>query len=234
MATATRNEAKRHIPKIVWLRVVQSTMRPAARTQLTDESMRARLAPDPEGPLPGEVWTVEEMADETAGSGFAQLVLVHQPQLHGRALCFCRNTDEARDLVQDTFERALKHFTHLRPNSNIRGWLMTIMVNLYRDAQKRRYRSREVAFEEWHDVAELPPPAPAHAALEPEQLDAAMAKLPPELLQLLNMKVVQGLRYRDIGERLGIPANTVGTRLRQARKALCQLLGMARLDDQRD
>jgi RNA polymerase sigma-70 factor, ECF subfamily len=204
----------------------------AVRTRLTDERKRASLA-DPASTLPGEVRTVRQMANEAAGPDFSQLVLVHERQLQSRALCFCRNADEARDLVQDTLVRALKHFPHLRPNSNIRGWLMTIMVNLYRDGQKRRYRSREIAFEEWHDLAEVPP-APAHAALEREELDAAMARLPPDLRELLKMKAVEGLRYSDIGKRLGMPPNTVGTRLRQARKALYQLLGMDKVDAERD
>ena len=202
----------RRIPKINRYRAVPVEVRRAAKAQLIDEVMAA----DPASP------------------GFAQLVLIHERQLHSRALGFCRNGDEARDLVQDTLVRALQHFPHLRPDSNIRGWLMTIMVNLYRDRQKRLYRSREVAYEEWHDVTEAPPPAGGPPVLEQEAVDAAMAKLPPALLGLLTMKAVEGLRYRDIGERLGIPVNTVGTRLRQARKALYQLLGMAKPDDERD
>lgn len=189
------------------------------------ESVRAQV---------GDERTADVMVGAATEPGFAQLVLVHERQLHRRALCFCRNADEARDLVQDTLVRALKHFAHLRPDSNVRGWLMTIMVNLYRDRQKRHHRSREVAFEECHDVAEVPPPAPAYATLEREQVDAAIAKLPSELRGLINMKVIEGLRYREISERLGIPPGTVATRLRQARKALHQLLGMTTLDDERD
>ncbi len=200
--------------------------------RLTGEGTRARLAPLPEGGPGGEASTVDKMADDAAGPGFARLVLVHQRQLHDRALQFCRSADEANDLVQDTLVRALQHFSRLRPDSNIRGWLMTIMVNRYRDGQKHRRRSREVAFEEWHEVAA--PPAPAHATLERKEVDAAMAQLSPELRGLLTMKAVEGLRYRDIGERLGIPPNTVGTRLRLARKTLYRLLGLAKLDDERD
>jgi RNA polymerase sigma-70 factor (ECF subfamily) len=163
----------------------------------------------------------EVMAGEEVGE-FVRLVLVHERQMYCRALSFCRSADEARDLVQDTLVRALKRFAQLRPNSNIRGWLMTIMVNLYRDALKRQRRAREVTLEEWHDVADEPPQA--RPAIEREQVDAAMAKLTPEQRELIHMKAVEGLRYRDIGERLGIPANTVGTRLRHARKALAQVL----------
>jgi RNA polymerase sigma-70 factor (ECF subfamily) len=164
----------------------------------------------------------EVMASEDVGD-FVRLVLVHERQMYCRALSFCRSPDEARDLVQDTLVRALKHFAQLRPNSNIRGWLMTIMVNLYRDALKRQRRAREVSLEAWHDVADEPAAA-ARPALEREQVDAAMAKLTPQQRELLHMKAVEGLRYREIGERLGIPANTVGTRLRHARKALAQVL----------
>ncbi len=172
-------------------------------------------------------------AADTHGAAFAHVVLIYERQLHSRAQCICRNHDEARDLVQDTFVRAWRHYPQLRPGSNIRGWLMTIMVNLYRDAQRRKQRSREVAFEDWHDVA-APPQVSSHPALEPEQVDAAMARLPSALRGLLTMKAVEGLRYQDIGQRLGIPANTVGTRLRLARKLLSQLLGMTGGEDPRD
>lgn len=167
------------------------------------------------------------MEEETTGPGFAELVLVHERSLHDRALCFCRDRDEAHDLVQDTLMRALQHFPKLRPGSNVRGWLMVIMVNLYRDGLKRRRRSREVALEPWHDIADEPPSAPDHPAPDRQEVDAALARLPADQRGLIEMKVVQGMRYRDIGERLGIPPNTVGTNLRRARRALSRLLGLA-------
>lgn len=210
----------------------------AGTTLLTDLSLHARLASNPQFALAEEVSMVDEMAAEVA-DGVARpdvslLIAVHERQLYRRALGFCRNADEARDLVQDTLVRALKHVAGLRPDSNIRGWLITIMVNLYRDRLKRQRRSREVAFESWHDVAniadEVPQP-PGRPVLEREQVEAAMAKLSPEQRGLLQMKAVDGLRYRDIGERLGIPPNTVGTRLRQARKALTEILEKAEVDD---
>lgn len=159
---------------------------------------------------------------------FERLVRGHEPQLRARARAFCRDADEARDLVQDTLIRAWQHVGQLRPDSNVRGWLMTIMVNLYRDAHRRRLRAREVALESWHEPADLVPPPPAHAALEPEQVTAALAELAPDQRRLITMKAIDGLRYRDIGARLGIPANTVGTRLRQARKALFARLGLVK------
>lgn len=202
-------------------------MRRADKTRLTDELAHARL---PLRPANGQFDEVG-MVEETVGPGFAELVLVHERSLRDRALCFCRDRDEARDLVQDTLMRALQHFPKLRPDSNVRGWLMVIMVNLYRDGLKRRRRSREVALEPWHDVAGEPPPVPAHPAPDRQEVDAALAKLPEHQRGLIEMKVVLGMRYRDIGERLGIPANTVGTNLRRARKALAKLLGLATRDD---
>jgi RNA polymerase sigma factor (sigma-70 family) len=198
------------------------------KMRLTDENERAKLISEEKRLFPREVG----MADEAASPDFAQLMLVHEPQLHRRARCFCRDADEARDLVQDTLVRALKHHLSLRPGSNVRGWLMTIMVNLYRDGLKKRRRKREVPLETWHDVADEPPAPPTHPPLERAQIDSAMARLPSDLRGLLEMKAIQGLRYRDIGERLSIPTNTVGTRLRRARKALCLLLGIATREDE--
>lgn len=195
--------------------------------RLTAEMPRATLPAISAGGLLDEVAVVQEMA----GPGFADLVLVHEHQLLCRARCFCRNEDEARDLVQDTLVRALKHFPQLRPDSNIRGWLMVIMVNLYRDGLKRRARSREVTLEAWHDVADEPPPPVTHPTVDRQQVEAALGKLPADQRGLIEMKAIHGLRYRDIGERLGIPANTVGTRLRRARRALCALLGLGTRDD---
>ena len=141
----------------------------------------------------------------------------------------CKNPSDARDLVQDTFERALKTLQAGETITHERSWLFTVMQNLFFEKKRRAKRRPEA---ESVDVAnDLPAPrvetGPAWLDLTRADLDAAVAELDPEFRDVYRMHALEGRSYAEIAASLGIPQNTVGTRLLRARKKLRELLERA-------
>jgi RNA polymerase sigma-70 factor, ECF subfamily len=158
-------------------------------------------------------------------AGFEAAVRHHEPVLLAIAGRLCGNTADARDLVQDTYERALKAWERLPSDANHRGWLVTIMNRLFIDRCRRAKRSPLVDREAPEPAApeREVDAAPAWSAVTSEQLASAVARLGEEFRRVYELHAV-GRSYKEIGDELGVPAATVGTRLLRARRRLRELL----------
>jgi RNA polymerase sigma-70 factor, ECF subfamily len=161
---------------------------------------------------------------------FEALAQRHEPALYAMALRLCGSPADARDLVQDTLERALRKIHTFTPGSHERAWLLTLLHNLFIDrcrALKREARADE-APEEMADTLAAEPETeegPAWGALTHEDVEAALEKLAPDFRVVYRLHAVEGRSYQEISEQLGIAKNTVGTRLIRARRKLRVLLG---------
>ena len=172
-----------------------------------------------------------EMAGGQAGTaGFSEEVLVHEPQLRARARKLCKTDEDAEDVVQETLLRAWKHYSRLEPSSNIRGWLFKILTRVCIDGVRHAGVVKQVPFGPEHDVGVDPPSPPAHASIGWEDVEAVLPQLPPHLRHVIDLRAQQ-LQYDEIGQRLGIPTNTVGTRIRRACEDLRRLLGIGKKED---
>ena len=159
---------------------------------------------------------------------FESQVLPLEPYLYGKAMKFEGSPSNARDLVQDTLERALRCFDRFRPGTNLKAWLVTIMYNLYID----RYRRRR------HEIAtcprtmvRLPSPeaeeAPEWHGISTESVVEAVRLLDPPSRSVFERHFVHRQSYREISAELGLPQGTVGTRLLRARRKLREVLQAA-------
>ncbi len=168
---------------------------------------------------------VSERAPAKAAK-FDDFARAHEPMLYAMALKLSGRPADARDLVQDTFERALKAWSTLPSGSNERGWVVTILYNLFID--QCRKRRREPLTQDVHETPVAAPesggPAPAWLDITSEQLSAALARLSDEFRTVYQLHAVDGKSYKEISTALGIPTATVGTRLIRARKKLRDLL----------
>jgi len=159
------------------------------------------------------------------GADFARDVLPLQPTLIRVALGLTRNAAEASDLVQDAMERALREWSRFTPGTNARAWVTAILSRLFIDGWRRRRRRPALV---GLDDLDLAGPAPLDGAADPvpwenisdADLQRAVAELPEPLRHVFQLNVVDHLSYGDIGAALGIPVNTVGTRLMRARRRL--------------
>ncbi|MGZ3428267.1 MAG: RNA polymerase sigma factor [Polyangia bacterium] len=153
------------------------------------------------------------------------LVREHQPALYAFALKLCGQPQDANDLVQDTFEKALRADAGGGVRDNDRAWLFTVLHHLFIDRVRRRARGPQHASIEDVDIAAREPePPPAWTALSVEAVQAAMEQLDPEFREAYRMHALEGLGYAEIAARLGMPVSTVGTRIMRARRKLRAIL----------
>jgi RNA polymerase sigma-70 factor (ECF subfamily) len=138
-------------------------------------------------------------------------------------VCLGLSSEEAQDVVQDTFLSLHRHLTSGGPQSNIRGWLFRVAHNQARNRQGSYHRR----FGEQLDVeiaTALDELTPERVVLEKEKfrrLGKAVGLLPDCERECLLLRAA-GLRYREIGEALGLPTSTVGDTVERAIRKLTE------------
>ena len=158
-------------------------------------------------------------------AAFDALVREHQTAVHAFATRLCGSSSDARDLVQDTHERAFRRFETFVPGTNARAWLFTILHRAFIDRCRRRAAERRVdCIDDVQLAAPEPTTPPAWANVSSEQLAQAIASLEDEFRSVYRLYAIESLSYQEIATRLGLPVNTVGTRLGRARRKLRALL----------
>src|SRR5258706_9951851 len=151
--------------------------------------------------------------------------------LYSYAMVLSRNHAEAEDLVQETFIRAMQAMRRLRADSNIKGWLFTILRNIwFNQLRKRRNGPQMIEIDVEDGVANniIEPSKDSHdlfmSKLEAEQVRAAIQELRVEFREIILLREYEDLSYREIASVLDCPVGTVTSRLGRARAKLRALL----------
>lgn len=157
---------------------------------------------------------------------FGTQLLPHRRLLYARAMQLEASPDGADDLVQETIERALRAWDRFKPGTNLKGWLLTIMTNLSIDQHRRASRETLVENQKLADLARAPEPRQPRPweAISAGDLHDAVARLHPDLRSIVSLYLEGVCSYEQLGRRLGVPTNTVGTRLLRARRTMRLLL----------
>lgn len=146
------------------------------------------------------------------------------PRLRRAARALTRDAASADDLVQDSLERALARRHRWRGDGPVAGWIWKIMLNIHRDALRRRATHLVV-------VGDLPTePLPGNAAgVRPllGEVEAAMARLPADQREALVLVALEGMSLADAAAVLGLPEGTLVSRLGRARSSLRAMTGRA-------
>jgi RNA polymerase sigma-70 factor (ECF subfamily) len=154
-----------------------------------------------------------------------EMVSRYEAVLYARAMRLVRSRSDALDLLQDTYERALRGRASFQPGTNLRHWLMTIMYNLFLDRCRRLAREPRALCIDEHEVATPEPDAPAPwETITDDQIHAALADLEHPFREVYELRLLGNCSYDEIADRLTIPRSTVGTRLMRARRKLRQTL----------
>lgn len=158
---------------------------------------------------------------------FEELVLPHLDAAYNYARWLAGSDAEAEDVVQDACVRAMRFFSSLR-GDNARAWLFTIVRNTWYSRFSRRAGKAEVA--SLDETAAEPP----DEGLDPEALlfqqDAvsrvrhALDQLPVDFREVIVLRELEGLSYKEIAAVAGVPVGTVMSRLARARERLAALL----------
>ncbi|MFC5428183.1 RNA polymerase sigma factor [Paraburkholderia denitrificans] len=172
-------------------------------------------------------------SDEAARSSrFQALALPHLDAAYNLARWLSRNPGDADDIVQEAFLRAFRFFDTFRGDL-ARPWLLAIVRRVWYDEWRRRSTSEEVTpFDELRD--DTPPEGWETASADPETLairaeDArvvqdALHRLPVEYREVLVLREMEELSYREIAVIADLPVGTVMSRLARGRRRLAVLL----------
>jgi RNA polymerase sigma-70 factor, ECF subfamily len=151
--------------------------------------------------------------------------------LHSYAATLTRNREDVEDLVQETYVRALQAANRLRSDSNIKGWLWTILRNLWLNQVRQRNCTSKIAALDANDRAECMPAersedvsAEYERKWDQERLRRAVLRLPREFREIVVLREYQELSYADIAGLLACPPGTVMSRLARAREKLRYML----------
>jgi RNA polymerase sigma-70 factor, ECF subfamily len=142
----------------------------------------------------------------------------HLPRLRRYARSLLRDNARADDLVQDTMVRALEKAHLYQHDTNLRGWLVTIMHNEHVNATRRHMRRPVYVSDD--AIGELGRAQTQEAPVELREVRRAVERLPEEQRAPLLLHWLHGLKYEEIAAEMNLPLGTVQSRISRARKAL--------------
>lgn len=157
---------------------------------------------------------------------FVERLLAELPSLLRAARRLTRSEQDAEDLVQATIVRAIERRTDLRDEGRMRAWLLRVERTVFLNGM-RGARQRLEVIEGGKGTESVPEPS---GDLEAEilnrgfadEVEHALARLPPEWREALLLREVEELSYEEIAELHACPVGTVRSRLSRARLALIE------------
>jgi RNA polymerase sigma-70 factor (ECF subfamily) len=175
--------------------------------------------------------------DATAYRG---LVEKYQERVYHMVYGMVRNREDARDITQDAFVKAYNKLSTFRTESSFYTWLYRIAMNLAIDFLRKTKRRGESSFDEQiaskdddGGLSELHVADSPSKSLERKQLMGsildALDQLPDDQRQIILLRELEGLSYKEIADVTGVPEGTVMSRLYYARKKLQTLLAGERV-----
>jgi RNA polymerase sigma-70 factor (ECF subfamily) len=156
-------------------------------------------------------------------TSFAHALQTDMHVLSAIAHRLCGNRHDADDLVQDTIERALRAGDSYTEHGTRIGWLATILRNRFRDHHRTARRHGIMIGDVERQAAPEPAAPVGWEHITAAQVAQAIALLPAPFRRVYELHA-NGHAYTAISNELGIPVNTVGTRLARARCKLKVLL----------
>jgi len=157
--------------------------------------------------------------------------------LYNFARWLARDSNDAEDLVQETYLKALRSFASFRPGTNFRAWMYQILRNTFLSSRSRLERRMTVAMDSDRDGSELAVDTDTPETIlmnrsNSQLIQRAIDDLPVLYRETLLLCEVEEMSYQEIGEILSIPTGTVMSRLARARKAVRQTLHSQEIGDE--
>src|SRR6516225_7387528 len=167
------------------------------------------------------------MPEQNCTRDFEQEALPHLDAAYNLARWLTCNDQDAQDVVQEAYMRAFRFFGESR-GANVRPWLLRIVRNTcYTWLQLNRLQQPTTQFDQELFVPDPGAPNLEEALLRSDSgklLRQALESLPAGSREVLVLRELQGLTYKEISEVTGIPCGTVMSRLSRARSSLRQTL----------
>ncbi len=162
---------------------------------------------------------------------FDAQALPHMDALFRTALRMTKNTNDAEDLVQETYVKAYRFWEKFEPGSNARAWLFKIMTNVFINEYRSKSRTPiAVNVDELDDnflYGQLATTAPADdpekklfAKIFDDDVKRAIENLPDDFRLVVVLSFIEGFSYQEIAEIADLQLGTVKSRLHRGRKLL--------------
>jgi RNA polymerase sigma-70 factor (ECF subfamily) len=167
----------------------------------------------------------------------------HIDALYRNAVRLTGNSNDAEDLVQDTYLRAYRFFYQYQPGTNAKAWLFRIMNTVFLNEYRRKSRqpstvsydgledfylynrlAEESAGDATQQQSTANPQDVVLNRLDREAVEEAIGGLPVEFRDTVALATLEGLAYQEISDILSIPIGTVRSRLSRGRKLLQRAL----------
>jgi len=161
---------------------------------------------------------------------FETTVLPHLNSAYNLARWLTRNEHDAEDIVQEAFLRALRSFDTFILGRDPRAWLLAIVRNSCSTWRQNRSREAAVRLDDDSHVAVgawSDPEAVLIKNANSQLLRSALEELPFEYREVVILRELEELSYKEIAQIVEIPIGTVMSRLSRARKELYDRLGKA-------
>jgi RNA polymerase sigma-70 factor (ECF subfamily) len=162
---------------------------------------------------------------------YATLVRAYLRTAFAVAYGILRQVEDAEDLVQDAFLKALQRLDRLRPGSPFGPWFYRLVTNEALNRRRWRARRETVPLPEAETASGADPERDAERSALRRRLGALLDRLPPVQAAVVIMHDVQGYAHAEIATALGIPEGTSRSHLHHARKRLREWLTDGRPDE---
>ena len=146
--------------------------------------------------------------------------------LYNFAHWLAQNREEAEDLVQETYAKALKGFSSFQPGTNFRAWIFRILRNTFLTSRSELAATKTVPLDDENEPQQMlavtheTPESLLLAQADQQRVQAALEQVPVVYREVLLLCDVEEMSYQEIAETLSVPIGTVMSRLHRARKAL--------------
>ena len=185
----------------------------------------------PSSPLPGtSAGGGRSASDET----FTEEALSYIDSLYGTALRLTRRTQDAEDLVQETYLKAFRASAQFERGTNLKAWLFTILHNTFRNMRRHAGRNPVDVNSETVEHAvdraaeeQTPEQLLTRATLDAD-LQAALDEMPDAFRQAVWLRDVEEFTYAEIAAMLDVPIGTVMSRISRGRRILYARLAATR------
>jgi len=174
----------------------------------------------------------EELSKEEKDRIFEEEALPHLNALYNYARSISRSTEDAEDLVQETYMRAYRFFHQYEPGTNCKAWLFTILRNLYNTNYKKYKKTpdqvhydeieaiyKNIRNEDLNSIIK-DPESKFFDNILPDEIKDALEELPEEFRSTILLTDIEDFSYKETAEILDVPIGTVMSRLHRARNML--------------
>jgi len=161
---------------------------------------------------------------------FIKEALPHEDALYNYALKISGNSDDAQDLVQETYYKAYRHFDKFQTGTNSKAWMFMILknsfINDYRKSKREPYKLDYEQIQNFYENVKSDRAQTNNLDKEfyndllDDELTAAIDQLPTKMREVFLLCDLDGNSYEETAEHVGCPVGTVRSRLHRARHML--------------